>query len=207
MRLNMSLAAVLIVCGLVASPSIGVADSSAVPVIAKQNQRAQDSPPTAPPPETPPEQGKPEPPSAPPQTPAPATQSENPQPDSTAKKPAAAPKKRHRKRKPTAQPESSPAKTVVPNGSTTDPKAHIAPSITDAQASHQRQNTTQLLDSTDANLKKLVGHQLTSSQQDTMKQIQSYVEQAKVADAAGDLQMAHNLAFKARLLSDELVKP
>jgi outer membrane biosynthesis protein TonB len=204
----MSLAAVLIVCGLVASPSIGVADSSAVPVIAKQNQREQDSPPTAPPPETPtpPEQGKPEPPSAPPQTPAPATQSENPQPDSTAKKPATATKKRHRKRKPTAQPESSPAKTVVPNGSTTDPKAQIAPSVTDAQASHQRQNTTELLDSTDANLKKLAGHQLTPSQQDTMKQIQSYVEQAKVADAAGDLQMAHNLAFKARLLSDELVK-
>jgi hypothetical protein len=205
----MSLAAVLIVCGLVASPSIGVADSSAVPVIAKQNQRAQDSPPTAPPPETPtpPEQGKPEPPSAPPQTPAPATQSENPQPDSTAKKPATATKKRHRKRKPTAQPESSPAKTVVPNGSTTDPKAQIAPSVTDAQASHQRQNTTQLLDSTDANLKTLAGRQLTPSQQDTMKQIQSYVEQAKVADAAGDLQMAHNLAVKARLLSDELVKP
>jgi outer membrane biosynthesis protein TonB len=206
----MSLAAVLIVCGLVASPSIGVADSSAVPVIAKQNQREQDSPPTAPPPETPtpPEQGKPEPPSAPPQTPAPATQSENPQPDSTAKKPAAAAtKKRHRKRKPTAQPESSPTKTVVSNGSTTDPKAEITPSVTDAQASHQRQNTTELLDSTDANLKKLAGHQLTPSQQDTMKQIQSYVEQAKVADAAGDLQMAHNLAFKARLLSDELVKP
>jgi outer membrane biosynthesis protein TonB len=204
----MSLAAVLIVCGLVASPSIGVADSSAVPVIAKQNQRKQDSPPTAPPPETPPEQGKPEPPSAPPQTPAAATQPKNPEPESTAKKPAAAAtKKRHRKRKPTAQPESSPAKTVVPNGSTTDPKAQIAPSVTDAQASHQRQNTAQLLDSTDANLKKLAGHQLTASQQDTMKQIQSYVEQAKVADAAGDLQMAHNLAFKARLLSDELVKP
>jgi hypothetical protein len=205
----MSLAAVLIVCGLVASPSIGVADSSAVPVIAKQNQRAQESPPTAPPPETPtsPAQSKSEQPSAPPQTPAPATQPENPQPE-TAKKPAAAAtKNRHRKRKPTAQPESSPAKTVVPNGSTTDSKAQITPSVTDAQASHQRQNTAQLLDSTDANLKKLAGHQLTPSQQDTMKQIQSYVEQAKVADAAGDLQMAHNLAFKAHLLSDELVKP
>jgi hypothetical protein len=195
----MSLAAVLIVCGLVASPSIGVGDSSAVPVIAKQNQRAQDSSPTAPPPETstPPEQSKPAPPSA--------TQPENPQPDST-KKPAAATKKRHRKRQPTAQPESSPVKTVVPNGGTTDPKAQIAPSVTDAQASHQRQNTSQLLDSTDANLKTLAGRQLTPSQQDTMKQIQSYVEQAKVADAAGDLQMAHNLAFKAHLLSDELVK-
>ena len=95
---------------------------------------------------------------------------------------------------------------MVHNGSTTDPKAQIAPSVTTAQASRQRQNTTQLLASTDANLKQLSGRQLTPGQQDTMKQIQAYMEQAKAADAAGDLQSAHNLAVKAHLLSDDLSK-
>jgi len=32
------------------------------------------------------------------------------------------------------------------------------------------------------------------------------MEQAKAADASGDLQRAHNLAFKARQLSDELLQ-
>jgi hypothetical protein len=39
-----------------------------------------------------------------------------------------------------------------------------------------------------------------------MKQIRAYMEQAKSADAAGELQRARNLAVKAHLLSDELVK-
>jgi hypothetical protein len=193
-------------CVLAASLSIGAADSYAVAVTARDTQAAQDPPQTGPSGTSiPPEQDKPEPSPASPQTPAPATQPENPKSE---KKPATAAtsKKHHRKPKPAVPTGSEPAKTVVPNGSTTDPNAQIAPSLTEAQASHQRQNTTQLLASTDANLKKLSDRQLTTSQQDTVKQIQAYMEQAKVADAAGELQRARNLAFKAHLLSDELVK-
>ncbi len=138
---------------------------------------------------------------------------ENPRPDSTGKKPAGkvpSPNgvktaKHSRKHKPAAQPASGPSKTVVRDGSTTDPIIQISPSVTEEEASHERQNTDQLLASTDANLKKVSGRPLNSSQQDMVNQIRNYIEQAKAASDARDLQRAHNLAFKAHLLSDELV--
>ena len=82
----------------------------------------------------------------------------------------------------------------------------IAPAMSDARASQNRQGTAQLLATTDANLKKLDGQQLDVSKQDVVKQIQTYVEQARTAEAAGDLDRAHNLAVKAQLLSDDLVR-
>jgi hypothetical protein len=60
---------------------------------------------------------------------------------------------------------------------------------------------------TTENLKKLQGRQLPASQQDTVNQIKQFMEQSKTAVAAGDLERGNNLATKARLLSDELVKP
>jgi hypothetical protein len=40
-----------------------------------------------------------------------------------------------------------------------------------------------------------------------VSQIKQFMEQSKAAVAAGDLERGHNLALKAHLLSDELVKP
>jgi outer membrane biosynthesis protein TonB len=208
----MPLATILAVCALVASPPSGAAGSVKVLLLAQENQPAQEPPQTtSPPPPAPPAEpeAKPAESSAPPPTSGqePSAQPASPQPDSTPKKPAAAtqPKKHRRKRKPAATGAGT-TKTVVPNGSTPDPKVQIAPSLTEEQASHQRQNTTQLLASTDANLKKISGRQLSASQQDVVKQIHTYIEQAKAAEEAGDLQRARNLAFKAHLLSDELLK-
>ena len=48
--------------------------------------------------------------------------------------------------------------------------------------------------------------QLNPSQQDSVSQIRKYMEQANAAEKAGDVQRAHNLASKALLLSDDLVK-
>ncbi len=152
---------------------------------------------------------------APPQTPAPASaqQPEKPQTDSAAKNPTGKTTSstgkrtsKHSKHKPTAQPGPGPTKTVVRDGSTSDPAVQISPSLSEQQASHQRQNTTQLLATTDANLKKMSGRELSSGQQDTVNQIRKYMEQANAAVEAGDLERAHNLAFKAHLLSNELVK-
>ena len=92
------------------------------------------------------------------------------------------------------------------NGSTDDPTIQLSPGLTQQQASSQRQNTDQLLASTDANLKKVADRQLTASQKDTADQIRQYAQQAKAAVAAGDLERGHNLAVKAHLLSEELVK-
>ncbi len=66
-------------------------------------------------------------------------------------------------------------------------------------------STYQLLASSDANLKKISGRQLSANQQDTVKQIKSYMEQANTAAKDGDVQRAHNLAVKANLLATELV--
>jgi len=38
-----------------------------------------------------------------------------------------------------------------------------------------------------------------------VNQIRNYMQQAKTAETAGDLQRARNLAFKAQLLSDEVL--
>lgn len=71
---------------------------------------------------------------------------------------------------------------------------------------HER-STGQLTSATEENLKKIAGRQLNSSQQEIVSQIKQFMEQSKTAVAAGDLDRAHNLALKAHLLSDELLKP
>jgi outer membrane biosynthesis protein TonB len=97
-------------------------------------------------------------------------------------------------------------KRVVREGGATESSAVIGPSMSQEQASHQRQNTAQLLSSTDANLQRLSGRQLNSNQSATIDQIHVFMQQAKAAVDAGDLQRGHNLAMKAHLLSDDLVR-
>ncbi|HTE87504.1 MAG TPA: hypothetical protein VK639_00995 [Terriglobales bacterium] len=173
--------------------------------------------PAKPEPQTIPEPAKPEPQTTPEQQPKPeqptgpdSTQPpENVQPTTVPEKPdcaASKGKKRNAKRKGAAQDATGPRKKVVRNGSTADPVVQLAPSVTDQQASQQRQSTAQLLASTDANLNKISARQLTSSQQDMVNQIHNYMQQAKAAETAGDLQRARNLAFKAQLLSDEVLR-
>jgi hypothetical protein len=81
----------------------------------------------------------------------------------------------------------------------------LSPGLSPQQASHQTESTNQLLATSDANLKKIAGRQLNANQQDTVKQIKSYMDQAKKAADSGDGQRAYNLAVKANLLSAELV--
>jgi len=182
-------------------------------------QTQQDSPQTNPPPETPKtgqEENQPAPPTTPPQNspaPAPSQAEEQKQTPTESSKPA--PKKvpttsrhRQRSRKP---PQASPAvdapeKKVVRNGSTSEPKVQFSSPVSQQQAAQERQKIKQLLAISDANLKKMSGRQLNASQKDTVDQIRNYMEQAVAADKAGDIQRAQNLASKARLLSDDLVK-
>ncbi len=101
---------------------------------------------------------------------------------------------------------SKPGKVVVRNGSTSDPSVEFSTTASPEQATHERQNTAGLLAATEANLQKVSGHALNSTQQDMVKQIRGYMQQAKSAGDAGDLQSAQNLALKAQLLSSELVR-
>jgi|HubBroStandDraft_6_1064221.scaffolds.fasta_scaffold218345_1 hypothetical protein len=106
-----------------------------------------------------------------------------------------------------AQKPCLPPKKVVRNGGTDEPTIKLTGETTAAQASQERATTDQLNASTEENLKKIADRQLASSQQEIVTQVQQFVDQSKKAVAAGDLERAHNLALKARLLSDELLKP
>jgi len=103
--------------------------------------------------------------------------------------------------------DGEPQKRVIHRGSTVEPTTQLAQGITEEQAAKQREATNQLLANTDASLQKLSGRRLTKDEQDTVAQIRRFMQQVKTADAAGDLQRAHKLAVKARLLADALVKP
>ncbi|MBZ5599826.1 MAG: hypothetical protein LAN83_16055 [Acidobacteriia bacterium] len=162
-----------------------------------------------------PQEVKPDQPATPPPTPPPASAQPpevSPQ-EPAASKPESKPtparkssKRGKKTKKSAAQASETPAKTVVRNGSTTDPEVQLSPGLSQEQASSQRQNTTHLLEITEANLRKASVRELNASQQDLVKQIRAYMDQAKAAADSGDLQRAHNLAFKAHLLSDELLQ-
>ena len=106
----------------------------------------------------------------------------------------------------TAKPAANcpPPKTVVRNGGTSEPSIQLSGGAAQAQ---QRSTTDQLLGSTEENLKKIAGRQLTPAQQDMVSQIHQYMEQSKEAVTSGDADRGRMLAQKAQLLSDELAKP
>jgi hypothetical protein len=97
-------------------------------------------------------------------------------------------------------------KVIVQNGGAKEGTPELSPGISKEQERHKRENTDQLLATTDTNLKSVAGRQLTPAQQGMVEQIHTYVAQSKTASDAGDLDRAHTLAFKAHLLSDELAK-
>jgi hypothetical protein len=107
---------------------------------------------------------------------------------------------------PPAQKPCPPPKVVVRNGGSNEPNVELKGGSA-AEASYQRSTTEQLVKETDGNLNKIKELQLTASQQETVTQINHFLEQSKAAVAAGDAERGRNLAMKARLLSDELLKP
>jgi hypothetical protein len=141
---------------------------------------------------------------------------QNSQPGSTAKpdcKTAQSSKtKKHHETHKAVAPATTPAgttseKKVVKNGGTDEPPVDLSSGVNQKQASEQAKRADELLASSDANLKKISGRQLSASQQDTVKQVKSYMEQATAAKNSGDVQRAYNLAVKANLLSAELAGP
>lgn len=178
----------------------------------------------------PPPQNPPSPEPSAPQTAAPAPQAQAPEPESqtkTTENQSASPqsptpdanvpvlKRRPKKtiRKKTAGKSQSDqgaktqsGKVVVRNGGAKEGSPQLAPGMSQEQALHNRENTSQLLATTDQNLKLVSGRQLTPAQQSMLEEIRAYMHQSKAASDAGDLNRAHTLAYKAHLLSDELAK-
>ncbi len=86
----------------------------------------------------------------------------------------------------------------------TAPDVAIAADVTSAQLMHQKQSTAQLLDETEKTISGLKG--LSHAEEETLAEIRSYVNQSRKATSEGDFERAYNLATKAHLLSDALVK-
>ena len=103
-------------------------------------------------------------------------------------------------------PDGAPRKIVVREGGAREPAAQIAPGMTPAEATRQRQNAEQLLSSADDRLNQLAGRTLDARQQETAGQIRNYMDGARSALKEGDLRRASTLAEKAHLLADDLVK-
>jgi hypothetical protein len=121
-----------------------------------------------------------------------------------------APKPQHR------FPRKPPKRTVVENTPEppTPPPVQAPPqqqpgqltaSVSHHDALQQKLDTQQLLDATENNLRS-VARTLSGDEQVMVAHIRSYMQQAKNATTDGDLERAYNLALKAHLLSDELVK-
>jgi hypothetical protein len=128
--------------------------------------------------------------------------------DSAAKKPASGKVRKSCKRSVTKAPAKrpSPKRVVVHEGGTVDSGGQLSAGVADGEASHQRESTSRLLSSTDSNLKIISGRKLTPDQQDTLRQVNMYVQQSRLAIEDGDFARARNLALKAHLLSDSLVR-
>ena len=101
-----------------------------------------------------------------------------------------------------------PPKTVVQADKTEPPPTSIgpiSPGPTPADAAHSQSSTDQLLQGAEANLNSIT-RQLSKEEEAMRAQIKEFIKQSRNATTENDPARAHNLAVKARLLSDNLVK-
>lgn len=98
--------------------------------------------------------------------------------------------------------ETQNQKVVISPGAETSQS--IAAGIPHTDDLHQRQTTAQLLQSTEDNLRTI--NNPNSDQQAIIAQIRNFLAQARQAQTDNDMVRAHNLALKAHLLSDELIR-
>jgi len=100
-----------------------------------------------------------------------------------------------------------PKKSVVQPDKTDTPTSigQISPGPTPADATHSQTSTDQLLQSAESNLNSIT-RQLSKEEEAMRTQIKEFIEQSRNATKQNDPARAHNLAVKARLLSDDLVK-
>jgi hypothetical protein len=102
---------------------------------------------------------------------------------------------------------NNPNKKVVPAEKTEAPSSlpQIAPGSTPTDGAHDQAATDQLLRTAESNLNG-IKRQLNKDEEAMLAQIREFINQSRKATTENDPERAHNLAVKARVLSDELVK-
>jgi outer membrane biosynthesis protein TonB len=138
------------------------------------------------------------------------TTAEKPKPKKkpSAKKPAA-PATSAQGQQQSQTPASTPTETsklVIQEGPAPNSQGQLSAGagLEDSSA-RSKQTTEQLLQSAQANLNS-INRPLSPEEQAMVAQIKDYMAQSRKATKDSDTVRAHNLALKARLLSDELVK-
>ena len=100
-----------------------------------------------------------------------------------------------------------PAKIIVRQGGISEQAIQLAGGSPSGDTTQEKESTNQMLAETEENLKKLAGIQLSAEQQSSVSQIRQFLSQSRSAFVAADFQRAHTLAWKAKVLSDDLVNP
>jgi hypothetical protein len=101
--------------------------------------------------------------------------------------------------------QNNPPRITIDRPQTNEGSSAIAPVLDHSDEAHHRLSTAQLLQSTEDNLRALTRN-LSEDEHATVAQIRNFMAQSRVAMNENDLVRAHNLALKAHLLSDELVR-
>ncbi len=100
-----------------------------------------------------------------------------------------------------------PPKIVVVQGGTSEPSVELAGGQGSGQSNQERATANQMLETTESNLKKLGERSLSATEQQTVAQVRQFLSESKTAAAGGDMERARTLAWKAQVLSEDLVKP
>jgi hypothetical protein len=148
----------------------------------------------------------------------PTVTNEPPQPGNTVPSTSTAKKTRIRRKKSVAPVTSATAdttpapKTGTPgthkSGSDSTPgdtNVQISAEVPQPAANLRRQQTESLLQAAEWNLKR-VNRTLTDGEESMQHQVRNFITQSRLALTDGDVERAYNLATKASLLSQELVK-
>jgi hypothetical protein len=119
-------------------------------------------------------------------------------------KPSSKPQPPVRHRKPSAKP-AQPAASGTPAANPETPAVSVIGQLSSGDPSGLRRETVSSMEATERGLNG-IGRTLNGQEQITAAQIRSFLKQAREALAAGDVDGAHTLAAKAKVLLGELVR-
>ncbi|HXJ89541.1 MAG TPA: hypothetical protein VMS18_22185 [Candidatus Binatia bacterium] len=98
-------------------------------------------------------------------------------------------------------------KVVVNQGGAAEQNIQLAGGSPGGDTTQTRESTNEMLKATEENLKKAAGIQLSAEQQSSISQIRQFAADSRTALKAADFERARNLAWKAKVLSEDLVNP
>jgi hypothetical protein len=108
------------------------------------------------------------------------------------------------------RPHVPPAPTPTPAAPVAEenkpPAPTIAPQLSQAEFAAAQQETSQSLDIAEKNLAATRGKTLNAAQSDLVSKIKGFLKDAREAARVGDWALARNLAKKAQVLSEELLR-